>query len=74
VPADRDEIQARLEALRRRLGAFERKADPLRRERDDLIRKGRAAGLTLRVIAEASGVSLQRVHQIIERQEADDDA
>jgi uncharacterized protein (UPF0335 family) len=72
VPSDREAIQARLEALRARLETLEQEGDPLRQERDQLIREARAAGLTLREIAEASGVSLQRVFQIVGREDADE--
>lgn len=37
--------------------------------RDDAIRKYHADGVSLRIIAEAVGLSFQRVHQIVHEEE-----
>ena len=67
--ADADAIQARLRAVAARLEALEGQAEPLRQERDELVRALRASGAPLKVVGEAAGVSLQRVFQITERRQ-----
>jgi DNA invertase Pin-like site-specific DNA recombinase len=48
-----------------RLRANASKRDTLSRERDDLIREAKAAGVPVTHIAEAIGLTRQQVHRIL---------
>ena len=50
-----------------KVAALQRKMDEALKQRAERILKMRQAGLTLALIAQAEGVSKERIHQILKR-------
>ena len=62
---DDQALRNRLVELRDQMDSLDQNRDRVRRERDKAIRQAHEAGMTTREIARVSGVSHQRVHQIV---------
>lgn len=62
---DDQALRNRLAELSVEMGKLDVDRDRVRRERDKAIKRAHKAGMTSREIARISGVSHQRVHQII---------
>jgi hypothetical protein len=69
-----DQTAAALEAVRKAAETYAEAREAYERARDDLYREMRAARphTTLRDLADAGGVSFQRVHQIVGPETADE--
>jgi hypothetical protein len=65
VASDDQALRGRLAELRVEMERLDADRDRVRRERDKAIRRAHRAGMTAREIARISGVSHQRVHQIV---------
>jgi hypothetical protein len=65
VARDDQALRNRLAELRADMDRLDSGRDRVRAERDKAIRKAAKAGMTSREIARISGVSHQRVHQIV---------
>ncbi|HEX2070269.1 MAG TPA: hypothetical protein VHF90_01315 [Thermoleophilaceae bacterium] len=62
---DDQALRNRLAELRAEMDRLDSDRDRVRAERDKAIRRAAKAGMTSREIARISGVSHQRVHQIV---------
>lgn len=62
---DDQALRNRLAELSAEMNTLDVDRDRVRRERDKAIKRAHKAGMTSREIARISGVSHQRVHQII---------
>ena len=62
---DDQALRNRLAELRAEMDRLDSDRDQVRAERDKAIRRAAKAGMTSREIARISGVSHQRVHQIV---------
>jgi hypothetical protein len=65
VARDDQALRNRLAELSAEMNTLDVDRDRVRRERDKAIKRAHKAGMTSREIARISGVSHQRVHQII---------
>jgi len=57
--------EARLRASQQRYERVAKEAERLRRERDEAIKQARSEGVTIRRVGELTGLSVQRVSQIM---------
>lgn len=62
---DDQALRNRLAELRAEMDRLDNDRERVRAERDETIRRAAKAGMTSREIARISGVSHQRVHQIV---------
>jgi predicted transcriptional regulator len=67
MPADEKSIRTDLQQLRDQIAATKRELDALRKRRDTAVVKAAKLGMTHREIAKASGMTHQRVTQILNR-------
>jgi DNA invertase Pin-like site-specific DNA recombinase len=65
VARDDQALRNRLAELNAAMDKLDVDRDRVRRDRDKAIRRAHKAGMTSREIARISGISHQRVHQII---------